>query len=259
MSLPRGRGRPGGFGNGDLPASGPRCSSGRLSLPVVVSFACLCHWFITILAGYELIHAHLKPPILMPKRLKRWLLGLALLSFAWADVVCFRIVQFGALDQHQRSDCIIVLGAAVHAGGPSLVYRERIRHGVDLYNRGVASSLVFTGGVGAGAMIAESECARTMAIAMGVPASAIQTEIRSRTTLQNLTEAQAIMAQRGWRSAVIVSDPYHMLRACEMAQDMGIIAQSSPTPTTRYRSVSTRFSFLVREFYFIHHYFLFGQ
>jgi uncharacterized SAM-binding protein YcdF (DUF218 family) len=51
-----------------------------------------------------------------------------------------------------------------------------------------------------------------------------------------------------------VSDPLHMKRAMMMADDLDIAAVSSPTPTSRYRSLKTKLGFLLRELYFIHHY-----
>ena len=53
-------------------------------------------------------------------------------------------------------------------------------------------------------------------------------------------------------TAVIVSDPLHMKRAMLLAEDAGITAYSSPTPTTRYISMRTKIPFLAREtFYYI--------
>ena len=53
-------------------------------------------------------------------------------------------------------------------------------------------------------------------------------------------------------TAVIVSDPLHMKRAMLLAEDAGIKAYSSPTPTTRYISMRTKIPFLAREtFYYI--------
>ena len=83
-------------------------------------------------------------------------------------------------------------------------------------------------------------------------------EFRSRTTQQNLAEAQILMAANGWRTAVLVSDPLHMLRATWMAADLGISAVASPTPTSRYRSFKTKFTFLRHELYFWHHYLFTG-
>ena len=81
----------------------------------------------------------------------------------------------------------------------------------------------------------------------------------SRTTQQNLSEALAVMRKNGLKSAVIVSDPLHMRRAMWMAHDLGIKASSSPTPSSRYRSTTTRASFLARELYFFHHSFFTGN
>jgi uncharacterized SAM-binding protein YcdF (DUF218 family) len=50
-----------------------------------------------------------------------------------------------------------------------------------------------------------------------------------------------------------------MKRAMMMADDLGIVAVSSPTPTSRYRTLKTKLGFLLRELYFIHHYFATGH
>lgn len=84
-------------------------------------------------------------------------------------------------------------------------------------------------------------------------------EETSRTTHQNLTEARALMREHGMTSAILVSDPLHMKRSIRMADGLGIIARSSPTPTSRYRSLGTRFWFLLREIYFIHHHAVTGH
>ncbi len=52
--------------------------------------------------------------------------------------------------------------------------------------------------------------------------------------------------------AIIVSDSLHMKRAMLLAEDAGINAYSSPTPTSRYVSLRTKIPFLAREtFYYI--------
>lgn len=165
-------------------------------------------------------------------------------------------VRFGAVDQARPSDAAIVLGAAVRGSAPSPVFAARIDHGIDLYRRGVVQRLIVTGGVGDGAAVAESAAARAYAVRAGVPAADILTEDRSRTTLQNLTEARAIMAAEGLRTALIVSDPLHLRRALIQAGDLGIDARASPAPGTRYRTWRTKLPFLVREIGFTHHYLL---
>jgi uncharacterized SAM-binding protein YcdF (DUF218 family) len=50
-----------------------------------------------------------------------------------------------------------------------------------------------------------------------------------------------------------------MKRAMMMADDLGMTSVSSPTPTSRYRSLKTKLGFLHRELYFIHHYVVTGD
>ena len=158
-----------------------------------------------------------------------------------------------------RADAAIILGAAVDGSEPSPVFRERILHGIRLHREGRVERLIFTGGRGEGDMLAESEVARELAIAEGIPAEAILLETESVTTMHNLVEAQLVMRDAGLQSALIVSDPLHMRRATAMADALAMQAQPSATPTTRYRSFWPRAKFLAREVYFIHHFWLFGE
>ncbi|HEY5741174.1 MAG TPA: YdcF family protein [Terrimicrobiaceae bacterium] len=162
-------------------------------------------------------------------------------------------------DYAANADCIVVLGAAIRGSSPTPVFEERIRHGVDLYRNGMAAKIVFTGGFGDGQKHSESSVAAAVAGRLGVPVASVLIEEKSRTTRQNLAEALEVMRQNGLHSAIIVSDPLHMKRAMMMAEDLGIEAFSSPTPTTRYRSFRARLVFLIREIYFFHHYLITGD
>ena len=88
----------------------------------------------------------------------------------WVGAVAYWIAVGPEETPDARADVAIVLGAAVSGGEPSPVFRERIAHGVDLYEAGRVERLLFTGGRGEGTSIAESEAARVMAVAEGIPA-----------------------------------------------------------------------------------------
>lgn len=186
---------------------------------------------------------------------KRRLVIISSLAIAgWLTAVGFSIWSFGNEDHAKPSDCAIVLGAAVYGERPSPVFEERIKHAVTLYQAGTISKIIFTGGFGRGASHAESMVGAACAIREGVPPSAVLTETKSKTTRENLVEAKALMLKASLNSAILVSDPLHLKRSALMARDLGIPAVTSPTPTSRYRSLKSKCGFLVREIYFYHHY-----
>jgi uncharacterized SAM-binding protein YcdF (DUF218 family) len=196
--------------------------------------------------------ARVKRPRSRVRRLFGALVKLLLLCALWLIGVAAWIVYVGDRDQAAPADAILVLGAAAYDARPSPVFQERIRHALDLYRRGYADTLVFTGGYGYGARFSESQVARRYAMREGVPADAILIETLSRTTYENLREARALMLERGLHRVIVVSDPLHMSRALRLARRLGIDAVGSSTPSTRFRSFRTRWQFLAREVYFFH-------
>ncbi|MBL8257619.1 uncharacterized SAM-binding protein YcdF (DUF218 family) [Pseudoxanthomonas japonensis] len=182
-----------------------------------------------------------------------WLWRLVLLVLLWLVGVAAYIVWVGQRDDAAPADAIIVLGAAAYDAKPSPVFEERIRHGIDLYNRGLAPTLIFTGGYGGtGARFSESQVARRYAMREGVPEKAILIESLSRNTHDNLRQARMLMQQHKLHTVIIVSDPLHMARALRISRSLGIRAVGSPTPTSRFRSFATRWRFLLQEVYFFH-------
>lgn len=187
------------------------------------------------------------------RRVLGWAWRLALLVLVWLAGVAAYIIWVGQRDDAAHADAIIVLGAAAYDAKPSPVFEERIRHGIDLYKRGLAPTLIFTGGYGGtGARFSESQVARRYALRQGVPDKAILIESLSRNTHENLRQASQVMQQHNLRKAIIVSDPLHMARALRISQDIGIQAVGSPTPTSRFRTFATRWRFLLQEVYFFH-------
>jgi uncharacterized SAM-binding protein YcdF (DUF218 family) len=191
-----------------------------------------------------------------PRRRRGWLGWLGRLGAVlglWLLGVAIYIVWIGDRDQAAPADAIIVLGAAAYDAKPSPVFEERIRHGLDLYQRGYAPTLIFTGGFGGnGARFAESQVARRYALRHDVPADAILIETVSRTTRQNLIQARQLMRSHGLHRAIVVSDPLHMARALRLCRELQIDALASSTPSTRFRSFQTRWRFLLQEVYFFH-------
>ncbi|MBO5388482.1 MAG: YdcF family protein [Lachnospiraceae bacterium] len=160
------------------------------------------------------------------------------------------ICIYSTKDEKCKADVAIVLGAAAYEGEVSPVYRERINHGITLYKEGFVEKIIVTGGIGEGNVKSDAYYAKEYAISMGVLAEDVLTEDTSTITEENLENAKLIMEQKGYETAIIVSDPLHMKRAMLLAKDAGIEGYSSPTPTTRYQSLKTKIPFVAREVFF---------
>ena len=175
---------------------------------------------------------------------------MTLAAALWGAVSAVQIWYFGNTDEKRSSDVIIVLGASVDDGSPSPVFRERLNHGIWLYQNGYARKLILTGGVSDGNTKSDARIAAEYVKALGIPEEDILLEECSTITQENIRNAKGIMESHGFSSAILVSDPLHMKRAMCMAADYGMDAVSSPTPTTRYQSLKTKVPFLARETFF---------
>lgn len=151
---------------------------------------------------------------------------------ALTGVAVARVWQQGLTDERRAVDAIVVLGAAQYDGVPSPVFEARLAHAVELYRLGFATSFVVTGGKLEGDRTTESAVARRYAIDHGVPAASVYGENRAHNTLDSLRSVAQLMQARGQRSALFVSDPTHLLRVLRIAEDLGIEAYGSATPTS---------------------------
>jgi uncharacterized SAM-binding protein YcdF (DUF218 family) len=159
---------------------------------------------------------------------------LLLLVFAWGCAL-LAIFIFGRRDEARPADAIVVLGAAQYDGKPSPVLRARLDHAVGLYRDGIAGTMILTGGVGVGDTVSEAEVGRRYVMKHGVPSEKILIEPAGLSTEQSMTTVKRLMDGSSLHSAVLVSDPFHMLRLRLVASGLGIRAYSSPTRTSPIR------------------------
>jgi uncharacterized SAM-binding protein YcdF (DUF218 family) len=155
-----------------------------------------------------------------------------------------RVWWFARQDDHRVSDAIVVLGAAQFNGRPSSVFTARLVHARDLYKLKVAPRIITVGGNRAGDQYTEASSGKAWLTQHGVPASRIVVVGTGSDTLTSLKAVEHRMQQGSWSTAVIVTDPWHSLRARAMATDQGIDAAMSPTrqgPAVRQRSTEIRY------------------
>ena len=144
-------------------------------------------------------------------------------------------------DTRPTSDAIVVLGASQFDGRPSSVFKARLQHARALYDADVAPRVITVGGGAPGDRTTEAEAGAAFLRERGVDVVAVP---EGRNTLQSMQAVEQLMTQEGWQSAVLVTDPWHSLRARSMARDAGIAAETSPTragPSVRTRGTQLRY------------------
>jgi len=124
-------------------------------------------------------------------------LALLLVFIIKFDSILNAMANYLIVDQVPRkADVIIVLG-----GG-----NDRVEHGVSLYQMGYANEILFTGGSGA------NDMAR-YALSLGVTQDHILIEDQSHTTFENAKFSLKIIPDQGYKSAIVVTSPYHTRRS----------------------------------------------
>jgi uncharacterized SAM-binding protein YcdF (DUF218 family) len=163
---------------------------------------------------------------------RRILAILVLIVFVLWIVSVSAVFTWSNRDEARPAQAIVVLGAAQYAGKPSPVLRARLDHGLDLWNRHLAPLLILTGGTGVGDTTSEAAVGRTYARKHGVPDTSIIEEDAGRTTSESMRAVAGMLEVRGLQSALLVSDPFHMLRLRILARRFGFTPYTSPTQTS---------------------------
>lgn len=169
-------------------------------------------------------------------------------AVATLGVTAFRVWQVARVDDRRPVDVVVVLGAAQYDGAPSPIFAARLRHAQDLIDERVAGRVVTVGGRRAGDGYTEAEAGRRYLVARGLPAGEVSAVGMGSDTLGSLRAVAAVAVSHGWHTALLVSDPWHSLRARTMARDLGLEAWTSPThsgPIVRTRETQARY--IVRE------------
>jgi uncharacterized SAM-binding protein YcdF (DUF218 family) len=151
-------------------------------------------------------------------------------------------------DSRPSSDAIVVLGSAQYNGVPSSIFEARLEHAIALYDDGVAPVIVTVGGKADGDQFTEAEAGQRYLADAGVPDDALLAVPEGVDTLESMRAVSTAFTGRGWSSAILVSDPWHAMRAERMAEDAGLAAESSPTrqgPAVQTRA--TQFRYILRE------------
>ncbi len=166
----------------------------------------------------------------------KWIVAIALLGavavlLVQVNRVAGHIQRQSVLDEARPSDAIIVLGAAEYRGKPSPVLEARLNHALFLYLKGMAPRIITTGGAGGDPVFTEGSVGRAYLTDHGVPPEAIVVEREAESTAQSVAAVAEIMRRMNLKSAIVVSDGYHIFRVKRMLESTGLQVYGSPRPS----------------------------
>ena len=164
----------------------------------------------------------------------RWFLrivvGLAALVVLYVGVTFAQVWWASRSDDTSPASAIVVMGAAQWNGKPSPVLQGRLDHAVALYEQEVAPLIVVTGGKQVGDAVTQGRSGYEYLRSNGIPDEAIKVEVEGTNSYEELSASALILRQAGvGDDVVIVTDPYHALRAGEIAEEVGLRPHTSPT------------------------------
>ncbi|AOS65038.1 hypothetical protein TL08_21255 [Actinoalloteichus hymeniacidonis] len=185
----------------------------------------------------------------------RAVLGTILIGVLVVGGTLVRVWYVARQDDRSQADVVVVLGAAQYNGKPSAVLEARLEHAVTLFESGVADHIMTVGGRQLGDNYTEAEASELWLVEHGIPTDRVIAVGEGVDTLGSFRATSRAISEQGWSTAVVVSDPWHSLRARTMAKDAGIDAWVSPTrrgPIVQTRETQARY--ILRETAALLHY-----
>ena len=177
----------------------------------------------------------------------RLLLLIVVLVVLFVAVVSLRIVHQADLEEVHPADAIVVFGAAEYYGRPSPVYRARLDHAFDLFQKHVATLIITTGGAGEDPRFSEGGVGHDYLMRRGIPEATLIAETQGSDTRSSAERVAVIMRTNRMRSCVAVSDAYHVFRIRKLLEHEGIQVYVAPRPDSRPHSAWQRVLAVLRE------------
>ena len=176
-----------------------------------------------------------------------WLGALAAALLIWLAAICVGIVREASRQEIHPADAIVVFGAAEYSGRPSPVYRARLDHAFDLFEKGVAPVVITTGGAAADPSFSEGGVGHDYLMHRGIPDASLIEETQGSDTAQSAQRIGVIMRTNHMHSCVAVSDGYHVFRIRKLLEHEGMQVYVSARPDSRPHSLWQRGEAVLRE------------
>jgi hypothetical protein len=141
----------------------------------------------------------------MRLRLLTLLIGCLLLASCSLPFITTK--TFNRYIQQGPYDVIIVPGLPYDSGRPSELFKARMYWAKQLYDRGIAKNIIFSGAA-VHTPYVESKVMKLYAIAMGIPAAHTFVEIRATHSNENVFYGYRMAHQLGFKKIALATDPF---------------------------------------------------
>lgn len=133
------------------------------------------------------------------------------------------IVSYSYTDIDYKEDVVIVLGAGVKNGKPSITLQNRLDAAIDYYHRNSDIHIVVTGGIARQKDTTEAAVMEKYLLENGIPQDVIVVEDVSQSTQENYIFTKQILTEKGIKhdSIVFITNSFHIYRAKTYAHHCG--------------------------------------
>jgi vancomycin permeability regulator SanA len=179
------------------------------------------------------------------KLTKKRILYLISLPVLWFLIHAVCITMDGRTDEGKSADIAIVLGSKVNEDGTlSERLTKRMECALDLYNAQRVKKLIVSGGLGKEGFY-ESTKMKEFLVHNGVPDSAVIVDNHGDNTVATVNNSLKLKDSLGFKSAIVVSQYFHVTRTKMLFRNRGFENVSSTSPD--YYEIRDLYSIL-REF-----------
>jgi uncharacterized SAM-binding protein YcdF (DUF218 family) len=185
---------------------------------------------------------------------RKWVIALSLTALAVTIYFVLPFALNAAARSLIRADTLYNSDVVIALGGDARCLRER--SAADFYHKGLATHVIVSG-VPYGWGIHTGEAAKRYVLSLGVPADKVTVLLDSWNTRREAIQVARLMQENGWRSAILVTSPFHSRRATYTLERYapGFRFASAPLPAEppewqpdRWWSRRGDMGFTVREF-----------
>ena len=139
-------------------------------------------------------------------------------------------------NNYPNTDCIIILGAGLRNNEPSLMLKDRLNKGIELYNNSVSNKIIMSGDH-TKEDHDEVNIMKNYAKDKGIPSEDIFMDHAGISTYDSIYRAKYIFDAE---KIVIVTQRYHLFRALYIANELGLDAYGVEAKKPIYRGNTYR-------------------